>query len=48
MPGLLYRRLAEAKVYSYADYDAAHMSSSNYKKNTYGYHYPSCLAGYEQ
>ena len=48
LPGLLYRRLAEAKVYSYADYDAAHMSSSNYKKNTYGYHYPSCLAGYEQ
>lgn len=48
LPGLLYRRLAEAKVFSYGDYDAAHMSSSNYKKNTYGYHYPSCLASYEK
>ena len=48
LPGLLYRRLAEAKVFSYGDYDAAHMSSSNYKKNTYGYHYPSCLAAYEK
>ncbi len=48
LAGLLYRRLAEAKVYSYADYDAAHMSSSNYKKNTYGYHYPSCMTQYEQ
>ena len=48
LPGLLYRRLAEAKVYSFADYDAAHMSSPNYKKNTYGYHYPSCLASYEK
>ncbi len=48
LAGLLYRRLAEAKVYSYADYEAAHMSSPNYKKNTYGYHYPSCMTQYEQ
>lgn len=48
LPGLLYRRLAEAKVYSFANYDEAHMSSSNYRHNTYGYHYPSCLAQYER
>ena len=48
LPGLLYRRLAEAKVYSFANYDEAHMSSPNYKHNTYGYYYPSCMIQYEK
>ena len=35
--GLYYRRLAEAKVFSYGNYAEASPSNGNYKKNTYGY-----------
>lgn len=48
LPGLLYRRLAESKVYSFANYAEADPSSSKYKVNTYGYTYPGCLAAYEK
>ena len=41
--GLYYRRLAEAKVFSYANYSEASPSSANYKVNTYGYDVPTCL-----
>ena len=41
--GLYYRRLAEAKVFSYGNYTEASPSNGNYKKNTYGYKVPSCL-----
>ena len=41
--GLYYRRLAEAKVFSYANYSEASPSSGNYKVNTYGYDVPTCL-----
>ena len=41
--GLYYRRLAEAKVFSYGNYAEASPSNGNYKKNTYGYKIPSCL-----
>lgn len=41
--GLYYRRLAEAKVFSYAAYDEAIPGSTNYKKNTYGYDVPTCF-----
>ena len=41
--GLYYRRLAEAKVFSYGNYAEASPSNGNYKKNTYGYKVPSCL-----
>ena len=41
--GLYYRRLAEAKVFSYANYSEASPSSTNYKVNTYGYDVPTCL-----
>ena len=41
--GLYYRRLAEAKVFSYGNYAEALPSNGNYKKNTYGYKVPSCL-----
>ena len=37
IPGLLYRRLAEAKVFSFANYAEADMSNANYRVNTYGY-----------
>ena len=48
IPGLLYRRLAEAKIFSFANYAEADMSNANYRVNTYGYIYPSCMAKYEQ
>ena len=41
--GLYYRRLAEAKVFSYANYSEASPSNANYKVNTYGYDVPTCL-----
>lgn len=41
--GLYYRRLAEAKVFSYANYAEASPSNASYKKNTYGYLIPKCL-----
>ena len=41
--GLYYRRLAEAKVFSYGNYAEASPSNGNYNKNTYGYKVPSCL-----
>ena len=41
--GLYYRRLAEAKVFSYANYSEASPGNSNYKVNTYGYDVPTCL-----
>ena len=41
--GLYYRRLAEAKVFSYGNYAEASPSNGNYKKNTYGYQVPNCL-----
>ena len=41
--GLYYRRLAEAKVFSYGNYAEASPSNGNYKKNTYGYKVPNCL-----
>ncbi len=41
--GLYYRRLAEAKVFSYGNYAEASPSNGNYKRNTYGYKVPSCL-----
>ena len=45
--GLLYRRLSEAKIFLYSDYAEADKSSANYKKNTYGFIYPSCVKKYE-
>ncbi len=46
--GLLYRRLAEAKIITFANYSEAVKTSSNYKHNTYDFDYPSCMAGYER
>ncbi len=41
--GLLYRRLAEAKIFLYSDYTQAQKTSPNYSVNTYGFIYPDCL-----
>jgi GH24 family phage-related lysozyme (muramidase) len=46
--GLLYRRLAEAKVFSFGNYAEATPGNANYKHNTYNYDYPYDLAQYEQ
>ncbi len=44
--GLVYRRLAEAKVFLYSDYAQASPSHAQYRQNTYGFIYPSCVAKY--
>lgn len=46
-PGLLYRRLAEAKIFLYGNYAEASASASNYKYNTYKFQYPSCMSSYQ-
>ncbi|MFI3325899.1 MAG: SH3 domain-containing protein [Clostridia bacterium] len=47
LPGLLYRRLAEAKIFLYENYEEASSSNSNYKVNTYDFVYPSCMSQYQ-
>ena len=47
LPGLVYRRLGEAKVFSFGDYASADPSSSNYRVNLYDFVYPSCVQQYE-
>lgn len=46
-PGLLWRRLAECKIFFYGNYSEAYHSNSNYQKNTYGFNYPSCEKKYQ-
>ena len=47
LPGLLYRRLGEGKVFSFANYEEASKYSSRYTVNTYNYIYPDCMKQYE-
>lgn len=47
IPGLLYRRLAEAKMFLFANYQDAYRSSPDFKINTYGFLYPSDCAAYD-
>ena len=47
-PGLVYRRLGESKVFSFGNYAEANNAHSNYRKNTYGYIYPTSAKPYEQ
>ncbi len=47
LAGLLYRRLAEAKIFLYGNYAEADKSNANYKINTYNFPYPSCMAQYQ-
>ena len=46
-PGLLYRRLREAKLFNHGDYAQASPSNPYSTKNTYGYLYPDCMKAYE-
>jgi len=46
--GLVYRRLGEAKVFTFGNYAEADSASYNYKKNTYGFKYPVSAQPYEQ
>ena len=46
--GLVYRRLGEAKVFSFGDYTGATPGNENYGRNTYGYVYPSYAQPYEK
>ncbi|WP_369296982.1 S-layer homology domain-containing protein [uncultured Neglectibacter sp.] len=46
-PGLLYRRLREAKLFNHADYEQASSRNSYSTKNTYHYIYPDCMKAYE-
>ena len=40
--GLLRRRLAECKIFFFGNYAEANSSHPNYKKNTYGFVFPTC------
>lgn len=48
VPGLLYRRLAECKIFFFGNYDDAVNGAANYRKNTYGFLYPSCCKNLDQ
>ena len=43
--GLVYRRMSEAKVFSYGDYASATPGNYEYQRNTYGYDIPDCIRG---
>ena len=47
IPGLLFRRLGEAKLFLYGDYNNASPNSVNYRNNTYNFIYPNCIKQYE-
>lgn len=40
--GLLRRRLAECKLFFFGNYEEMSMSHPNYRKNTYGFVFPTC------
>lgn len=46
--GLVYRRLAEAKIFFFGNYQEAYHSHASYQKNTYGFVYPSVCAQYDK
>ena len=45
--GLIRRRMAEAKLFFFGNYAEAYHTNANYKKNTYGFVFPSCCAQYD-
>ena len=45
--GLIWRRMAEAKIFFHANYAEAYHSHANYRKNTYGFLYPSCCSRFD-
>lgn len=48
VPGLVYRRLAECKLFFFGNYTEAVNGHPNYRKNTYGFLYPSCCKNLDQ
>lgn len=48
VPGLVYRRLAECKLFFFGNYTEAVNGHANYRKNTYGFLYPSCCKYLDQ
>ncbi len=48
LPGLLYRRLAECKVFFFGDYAEADRGHSNFRINKYGFLYPPCCQHLDQ
>lgn len=46
-PGLVWRRLAECKLFFFADYEEANPGSSEYRYNNYGFIFPSNAAQYD-
>lgn len=47
-PGLLWRRVAECKIFFFENYAEAFHSHENYFHNTYGFIFPSCCADEDQ
>lgn len=46
--GLVWRRLAECKIFFFGNYDEAYHSNANYSYNTYGFHFPDECAQYDR
>ncbi len=46
--GLVYRRLAESKIFFFANYAEAMHSNANYQRNTYGFDFPASCAAYDK
>lgn len=45
--GLVYRRLAECKIFFFGNYYEAYHSSGYWKKNTYGFHFPDNISQFD-
>lgn len=45
--GLIRRRMAECKMFFFANYAEANSSHPNYTKNTYGFAFPPCCKSYD-
>lgn len=46
-PGLVWRRLAECKIFFFGDYEEAYHSNSNFTYNTYGFIFPDNCKDYD-
>ena len=46
--GLVWRRLAECKIFFFGNYDEAYHSNANYSYNTYGFNFPDECAQYDR
>lgn len=46
--GLLYRRMAECKIFFFGNYEEAYHDNPNYDINTYNFVFPDCCEEYDQ